>query len=281
MKQNFRLIAHFVFRKTLMQITPQTKKAPHKISAFTLIELLVVIAIIAILAAILFPVFARARENARRSSCSSNLKQIGLGVMQYVQDYDSNYPTTLTVTPSGNLSWRQTIQTYIKSTQVMQCPSNSNKDWQTHAANGGYPAVFASYASSTSQSVDTLAADGVGAMGYNLSIPESVIESPSSCIMVVESTAPNSNFDIRNPTDFGVETSNTSTPTRGHLFAGHLSTSNFLFADGHVKSLRPLRTMNSTATEAGTNQWTRNNAPFNGSFTNTRTTLAFAENKYK
>lgn len=60
--------------------------------AFTLIELLVVIAIIAILASILFPVFARARENARRTSCVSNLKQLGLGMMQYTQDYDERYP---------------------------------------------------------------------------------------------------------------------------------------------------------------------------------------------
>ena len=59
---------------------------------FTLIELLVVIAIISLLAAILFPVFSRARENARRSSCLSNLKQIGLGMMQYTQDYDERYP---------------------------------------------------------------------------------------------------------------------------------------------------------------------------------------------
>ena len=69
-----------------------TKPITKTRSAFTLIELLVVIAIIAILAAILFPVFARARENARRSSCTSNLKQIGIGILQYVQDYDETYP---------------------------------------------------------------------------------------------------------------------------------------------------------------------------------------------
>jgi prepilin-type N-terminal cleavage/methylation domain-containing protein len=68
----------------------QNKKTTLK-PAFTLIELLVVIAIIAILAAILFPVFGRARENARRSSCQSNLKQLGLGIMQYTQDYDENF----------------------------------------------------------------------------------------------------------------------------------------------------------------------------------------------
>ncbi|RYX83583.1 DUF1559 domain-containing protein [bacterium] len=98
-------------------------------SAFTLIELLVVIAIIAILAAILFPVFARARENARRASCQSNLKQIGLGVLQYVQDYDETYPlNTRGATTGGNdyALWMVNIYPYVKSTQIFNCPSGKN-----------------------------------------------------------------------------------------------------------------------------------------------------------
>ncbi len=100
---------------------------------FTLIELLVVIAIIAILAAILFPVFARARENARRTSCLSNVKQMGLGVMQYTQDYDEYYPPGYlptsqpspdgTVWFSGTWFWQQVIYPYTKSRQVYFCPS--------------------------------------------------------------------------------------------------------------------------------------------------------------
>ncbi len=99
---------------------------------FTLIELLVVIAIIAILAAILFPVFGRARENARRASCQSNLKQIGLGVMQYVQDYDERYPLKdypTDVSPWfgwGWAHWMTVTQPYLKSTQLFHCPSSSN-----------------------------------------------------------------------------------------------------------------------------------------------------------
>src|ERR1022692_3932033 len=80
-------------------------------SGFTLIELLVVIAIIAILAAILFPVFARARENARRSSCQSNLKQIALGFKQYIQDYDEEYPATGS-TATASDAWVQSLQNY-------------------------------------------------------------------------------------------------------------------------------------------------------------------------
>jgi prepilin-type N-terminal cleavage/methylation domain-containing protein len=116
---------------------------------FTLIELLVVIAIISILAAILFPVFARARENARRASCLSNLKQLGLGVMMYVQDYDEHYPfnsqsratlggewasipSNADFTSTANIFWPLLLQPYTKSAQVFYCPSSS------YVSNGNY-----------------------------------------------------------------------------------------------------------------------------------------------
>jgi prepilin-type N-terminal cleavage/methylation domain-containing protein/prepilin-type processing-associated H-X9-DG protein len=93
--------------------------------AFTLIELLVVIAIIAILAAILFPVFARARENARRASCLSNLKQIGLGIMMYAQDYDDAYPMSQRDEGAGSSNWYADVQPYVGDYQVYVCPSSS------------------------------------------------------------------------------------------------------------------------------------------------------------
>ena len=110
-------------------------------AGFTLIELLVVIAVIAILAAILFPAFARARENARCASCQSNLKQIGLGLMQYIQDYDESMPFE---------NWNTVTQPYLKSTQIFDCPSgarNNNGDpltkypGSTYVINGGYYAL--------------------------------------------------------------------------------------------------------------------------------------------
>ncbi|HJN14002.1 MAG TPA: DUF1559 domain-containing protein [Armatimonadota bacterium] len=97
---------------------------------FTLIELLVVIAIIAILAAILFPVFARAREKARQSSCLSNIKQLGLGCMMYTQDYDERLPIGWSVWLAGQNpcslgsgTWRVLTEPYVKNRQLWECPS--------------------------------------------------------------------------------------------------------------------------------------------------------------
>src|SRR3982750_2052617 len=103
---------------------------------FTLLELLVVIAIIPILAAILFPAFARARENARRASCQSNLKQLGLGVMQYVQDYDEKFPLYAADNDKAR-GWAVLLQPYVRSTQILQCPSESGVAPTTPSA-GGY-----------------------------------------------------------------------------------------------------------------------------------------------
>ncbi len=100
------------------------------IGGFTLIELLVVISIIALLAAILFPVFGRVRENARRTSCLSNLKQIGLGLMQYTQDFDEKNTQAWYGTGSGpsdattNYKWMDAIFPYVKSEQLFNCPSH-------------------------------------------------------------------------------------------------------------------------------------------------------------
>ena len=103
---------------------------------FTLIELLVVIAIIAILAAILFPVFARAREKARQTSCLSNLKQIATGMLMYIQDYDERLPMHYYTAADGNrYSIIQFIHPYIKNMDVWDCPSATDKTGRDAAGN--------------------------------------------------------------------------------------------------------------------------------------------------
>ena len=123
-----------------------TKKA-----GFTLVELLVVIAIIAILAAILFPVFQKVRENARRASCESNMKQLGLAFIQYTQDTDEQMPSgryisgiddTTTLAPTG-AGWAGQIYQYVKATGVYKCPDDSTG---VGATINGYSAQPVSYA---------------------------------------------------------------------------------------------------------------------------------------
>jgi prepilin-type N-terminal cleavage/methylation domain-containing protein/prepilin-type processing-associated H-X9-DG protein len=198
---------------------------------FTLIELLVVIAIISILAAILFPVFARARENARRASCMSNLKQISLGMLQYTQDYDEHFPKYRVPSSSSNYAanpygWAESLQPYIKSTQIFQCPSEttspntsvlpgeSGSDYTDYTYNiwvGGY------YKD---------AASGGGRAGVGLS--QAALTSPSLTVLLADSIPGRSSNSTTSSIING--RANTSLYQVRHLDGINLS-----FADGHVK----------------------------------------------
>jgi prepilin-type N-terminal cleavage/methylation domain-containing protein/prepilin-type processing-associated H-X9-DG protein len=152
---------------------------------FTLIELLVVIAIIAILAAILFPVFARARENARRSSCQSNLKQIALGIKQYLQDYDEKFPLVawnLSSSPYGG--WAYIIQPYVKSDQIYQCPSQANRDNVTPSLTSDTPG-YSDYFYNSNLGYATTSGSCPNVVPYNKqTVSESEIDFSSNVIMI-------------------------------------------------------------------------------------------------
>ena len=206
------------------QLTPSHKAK----SAFTLIELLVVIAIIAILAAILFPVFARARENARRSSCTSNLKQIGLGILQYAQDYDEKFPALRNNSGAagapngdGNGGIFVAIQPYLKSTQIMQCPSEPTAQDSNPASNG-----YTDYTYNV-------------ALGYDFNIyPGSrglsiaALTQSSLTVEVCDYSSGAADSWPGDATNNGLANFPINVATR------HLDTQNFLFCDGHVKSLK-------------------------------------------
>ncbi|RYX80904.1 DUF1559 domain-containing protein [bacterium] len=203
---------------------------------FTLIELLVVIAIIAILAAILFPVFARARENARKSSCMSNLKQIGLGWMQYTQDYDEmSVPIRTGGAGSALFSpYTSTIQPYVKSVQILKCPSNSNANSLTHytynfsvgvGASGGSRSIAGiPLPAQTPMFADAWATDA-NAIGYYFVTPSGTggwlpMLGRSITAAQVGGTA--------------INDAQISGLVRGDI---HMDGANYVFADGHAKWL--------------------------------------------
>jgi len=227
---------------------------------FTLIELLVVIAIIAILAAILFPVFAQAREKARSASCTSNLKQVGSAFMQYSQDYDETYPIndgagntpgTLYTTPpaaSGAATaarmgvWTNTLQPYLKNWDVLGCPScplNAAFSRPPQAAlNPGAPTVKVSYTYN-----GLLANSGLAS-----------ITAPSRCILAWEGIgkAAVQNYGFVNPTllraSSGLHPTYGQVPCEIYVLTNpapttwiHSNGQNYLYVDGHVKWVKMAR----------------------------------------
>ncbi|BCM89332.1 hypothetical protein IAD21_01178 [Abditibacteriota bacterium] len=225
----------------------------HKRFGFTLIELLVVIAIIAILAAILFPVFARARENARRSSCQSNLKQIGLGMLQYCQDYDETTPLVWAGTDSADSTavgvagdrykWMDGIFPYVKSEQLFVCPSASNQVYKFRGGNN-----YGSYA------CNRMYADPGGGAEPPMSsvaLPNPVslakMSQPATTVWVLDGrrTGGGMGFDISttgvSATDPYITTGDPRTLLDGYnneVVERHLNTVNVLYCDGHVKSMK-------------------------------------------
>ncbi len=223
--------------------------------AFTLVELLVVIAIIAILAAILFPVFARARENARRSSCQSNERQIGLGALQYIQDYDEqmffSFYGSAGDSNASNYKWMDAIFPYVKSEQVFTCPSDSAANsryiyYSKPEANIG-PTMGRNYGSYGLNGAYGTAGDAYtpprSSAAYQVSLAS--LATPASTVWMTDNnnsvnavnTGGSQGFFWTTPAANPAIT--TTTPRQlQNIVERHLDTTNVLFCDGHVKAMK-------------------------------------------
>ena len=210
----------------------------------TILEVAIVILVLAILAAFLFPVFARVREYSG-PTCFSNLKQIGLSLSEYVQDNDGRLPPRQASVGGKQISWRGIVYPYIRSARTLQCPTSVNNvlpDFE----NDGLPRSYA---------VNSTLGGSFGDDHPNLSI--SKIATPRDVILVAESTSGFGDFDPLKPGAFARQA---TTGKDAGCMRVHLSRSNFLFADGHVTGINPLLTIGAQPLQP--NYWTIDNRPY-------------------